>query len=267
MGIPLRRGRSFDERDVPDATHVALISESLAETRWPGEDPIGKWIEFGNMDGDLTPFMIVGVVGDVRDRALGAIPRPTFYGNARQRPTRTLEYSVVMRAADDATALIPSARAVVRELRADVPVEFRTVDEIVSSSVSDRRFVLLLLGFFAATALLLAVTGIYGVISYLAAQRTKEMGIRLALGAATGQVSRLLVGQGAALALIGVGIGLLAALGLTRLLGSLLYDVGAADPVTFGAAALLLGGVAVLASYLPARRVSRLDPMSTLRRE
>jgi ABC-type antimicrobial peptide transport system permease subunit len=267
MGIPLRRGRFFDERDVPDATHVALISQSLAETRWPGEDPIGKWIEFGNMDGDLTPFMIVGVVGDVRDRALGAIPRPTFYGNARQRPTRTLEYSVVMRAADDATALIPSARAVVRELRADVPVEFRTVDEIVSSSVSDRRFVLLLLGFFAATALLLAVTGIYGVISYLAAQRTKEMGIRLALGAATGQVSRLLVGQGAALALIGVGIGLLAALGLTRLLGSLLYDVGAADPVTFGAAALLLGGVAVLASYLPARRVSRLDPMSTLRRE
>jgi ABC-type antimicrobial peptide transport system permease subunit len=133
--------------------------------------------------------------------------------------------------------------------------------------VSDRRFVLLLLGFFAATALLLAVTGIYGVISYLAAQRTKEMGIRLALGAATGQVSRLLVGQGAALALIGVGIGLFAALGLTRLLGSLLYGVGAADPVTFGAAALLLGGVAVLASYLPARRVSRLDPMSTLRRE
>jgi predicted permease len=267
MGIPLLRGRFFDERDEPSATHVALISQSLAETRWPAEDAIGKWIEFGNMDGDFTPFMVVGIVGDVRERALGGDPRPTFYGHARQRPTRTLEYHVVMRAEGDPSTLTVPAGAIVRELRSDVPVRFRTVEQIVSSSVSDRRFVLLLLGFFAATALLLAVTGIYGVISYLAAQRTKEMGIRLALGAATGQVSRLLVGQGALLALIGVGIGLLAALSLTRLLGSLLYDVGAADPVTFGAAALLLGGVAVLASYVPARRVSRLDPMSTLRRE
>ncbi len=264
MDIPLLRGRLFDEGDGPEAPHVAVISESLAESRWPGEDPIGRFVEYGNMDGDLRPFTIVGVVGDIRERGLDAEPRATFYGNARQRPRFTFTYHVAIAVPGDPGAIITAARAIVHELNPDAAMRFRTLEQVFAGSLADRRFTFLLLGVFGATALLLAVIGVYGVIAYLASLRTREIGIRLALGAPASSVLRMLLGQGAALALIGVAIGLAGALALTRLLGDLLYDVGTLDPVTFLAVATLLAAVGILASYIPARRAQRIDPMATL---
>ncbi|MGH7482292.1 MAG: FtsX-like permease family protein, partial [Longimicrobiales bacterium] len=267
MGIPLIRGRLFEERDGPDAPHVAVISQSLAETRWPDEDPIGKLIEYGNMDGDLRPFTIVGIVGDVREASLEAEPRPTFYAYSRQRPRVTFRYHVVMRGSADPTTLASSARRIVRELNPEVPIRFRSLEQVRSASLSDRRFTLFLLIGFGATALLVATMGIYGVISYLAAQRTKEIGIRLALGARSRNVLGLMVRQGLVLALAGLAIGVAAAFATSRLLASLLYGVGATDVATFLAVPLILLAVALLASYVPARRATKVDPMIALRTE
>lgn len=267
MGIPLLRGRLFDDRDRPDAPHVAVISESLAESRWPGQDPLGRLIEFGNMDGDLRPFTVVGVVGDVREQSTAALPRPTIYASASQRPGKTYNYHIALRGAADQATMVAAARRIVAELNPNVPVRFRTLEQIFSESLAERRFTLLLLGAFGATALLLAVLGIYGVISYLASQRTREIGIRIAIGARPADVRRLLMGQGAGLAAIGIAIGLVLAVGLTRFLAGLLYEVNALDPVTLVGVSLALGLVALLASYLPARRASRVDPMVTLRSE
>ncbi|HEX7117859.1 MAG TPA: ABC transporter permease [Longimicrobiales bacterium] len=268
MGIPLVSGRLFDGRDAPDAPHVAVISESLARTRWPGEDPIGKLIQFGNMDGDLQVFRIVGVVGDVRDESIEAEPTPTFYGNAVQR-TLSLSGPIhfVLRGTGDPAATIAAARRVVRELAPTLPPRFRTFEQIFSASLAERRFSVVLLGLFALTALLVAAAGLYGVVSYLVAQRTQEVGIRMALGAQAGDVLRMVVGQGARLAGLGVACGLAAALGLTRFLSGMLYGVGAADPVTFVGIGLLLGAVALLASWIPARRATGVDPMVALRGE
>jgi putative ABC transport system permease protein len=265
MGIPLVRGRLFDDRDGPGAPHVAVISEALARSRWPSQDPIGKIIQFGGMDGDLTPFTIVGVVGDVRERGLDADPRPMFYAHYRQRTRQIASMSYVLRGPADPGTVAAAARAAVRALAPDVPPRVRTIETVVAESIADRRFTLVLLGVFGAAALLLAMLGIYSVTSYLVAQRQAEIGVRLALGARREDVLRLVVGHGALLTGAGVVIGVVASVGLTRLLGGLLYGVGATDPVTFGAAVAALAGVALLASWLPARRAARLDPMRVLR--
>jgi putative ABC transport system permease protein len=267
MGIPLVRGRLFDERDTPETAHAAVVSRSLAERAWPGEDPIGKWIQYGGMDGDLRPFVIVGVVGDVRERSLDAEPQPTFYANVRQRPGGVGGPHNIILQGGDPQAVTTVARGVIREMNPGLPVRFRTLEGVFSASLSDRRFSLLLLGVFAATALVLAVTGIYGIISYLVAQRTREIGIRLALGAPAGAVLGTVVRSGVLLAAMGVAVGLVSALAATRLLSGLLFGIGTRDPVTFAAVPLLLLGVAALASYLPARRTTRVDPMIVMRAE
>jgi putative ABC transport system permease protein len=267
MGIPLVRGRLFDERDAADAPHVAVISASLAQTRWPDEDPIGKLIFFGNMDGDLRPLTIVGVVGDVHDRGIGAPTRPTFYADYRQRPNRASEFHLAIRGRADAASLTTLARRIARELGPTVPTRFQTLEDVVSASLADRRFVLLLLGVFGGLALLLATTGVYGVIAYMASQRTPEIGIRMALGARGADVVRLLVGQGVAFAVAGIAVGLVAALALTRFLSSLLYGVGATDPLSFATTSLMLLLAALAASWIPARRAARVDPMQALRYE
>jgi putative ABC transport system permease protein len=267
LGIPLLRGRLFSDRDTMDAPHVALISDSLARQKWPNEDPTGHAIEFGNMDGDLRLLTIIGVVGDVRERSLEKPPRPTIYVNYRQRPQATYNFSAVVRTAGDPSSVIASARKIVRELDPDVPPSTSSFTTIFAASTSGRRFNLLLFGIFAGTALLLAIAGIYGVLAYSVARRTREMGVRMALGATGGNVMRLILGQAAVTTGIGIFLGLVGSFILMRSLQSMLFQVGAADPLTFVAVALLLLAVALLAAYLPARRATKVDPNVALRYE
>jgi putative ABC transport system permease protein len=267
LGIPLLRGRLFDDRDTMDAPHVALISESLAREKWPNEDPTGHTIEFGNMDGDLRLLTVIGVVGDVRERSLEKPPRPTIYVNYRQRPQATYHFSAVVRTAGDPASVIASARKIVRDLDPDVPPSTSSFTTIFAASTSGRRFNLVLFGIFAGTALLLALAGIYGVLAYSVARRTREMGVRMALGATAANVMRLILGQAAVTTGIGVLLGLVGSFILMRSLQSMLYEVGAADPLTFAAVALLLLVVALLAAYLPARRATKVDPNVALRYE
>ncbi len=269
MNIPLLRGRLLDERDGPDAPHAAVITASLAETRWPGEDPIGKIIEFGNMDGDLTPFTVVGVVGDVRERNLARPPRPTLYGSYRQRPTKASRMTLVMAGEalrDDGqlARVSAAARQALRDVRPDVPPQLHSIETVLASSVADRRFTLVLIGAFGGAALLLATLGVYGLVSFLAVQRKSEMAIRVAVGAAPADVFRLVLSEGARLGLLGVAVGAVVALALTRTISGLLYDVPPTDPLAYGAVALLLILVPAMASMLPARRAARVDPMRDL---
>jgi predicted permease len=265
MHIPLLKGRLFDERDTRESPHVAVISESLAKKRWPNEDPLGKVIQFGNMDGDLHPFTIVGVVGDVREESLASEPRPTFYADYRQRPWAAYTFNIVMQGNVENASAIAAARRAVSDLRPDVPPRFRTIETVVSTSVADRRFTLLLIGVFGASALLLATLGVYGVISYLVTQRRQEIGVRIALGAQSADVVKLVLRQGALLAAIGIIVGGAAALALTRLIRGMLFGVSTTDPLAFGAVILGMLAVALLASFIPARRAAGIAPMSILR--
>jgi predicted permease len=271
LNIPLLRGRMFQAADAPHdardpyAPDAALVSASLAIAKWPGQDPIGKIIEYGNMDGNLRPYSVVGVVGDIRDQSLAVDPTPTFYANLSQRPNAAGNLHIVLRATGDPAPVIASARAIVRQLRPDVPVTLQTIETIVSDSVSDRRFVLVLVGVFGVTALGLATLGVYSVISYLVTQRRQELGVRIALGAQSGDVLRLVLRQGAVLAVSGIAVGTVAALYLTRLLKGLVYGVSTTDPIAFGGVVALLVAVALVASFVPARRATQVDPMSVLR--
>ncbi len=267
LGIPLLRGRLFDERDTFDSPPVALISQSLARERWPHEDPLGRTIEFGNIDGDLRLLTVVGVVGDVHDASLEAAPKPTIYVNYRQRPQATVHFTLVLRTKAEPAGIIPAARKVVRELDPNLPPSFSTFSQVVDGSLRARRFNLTLVGVFAGTALLLALAGIYGVMAYSVTRRTHEIGVRVALGAHPGDVLRLILAQGLLTAAAGVAAGIAGAIALTRAMQSLLYGVSPTDPLTFAAVALLLAAVALLASYLPARRATKVDPMVALRYE
>ena len=265
LHIPLVRGRLFDDRDGPSAPPAAVINTALARKQWPNESPLGKIIQFGNMDGDLRPFTIVGVVGDIREASLADAPEPTFYAYYRQRPVKASSFYFVIDGSGAPASVIASARRVLHDLRPDIPPRFRTMDTVLADSLADRRFTLLLLGAFGAAALLLATLGVYSVISFLVTQRRQEIGVRVALGARSEDVLRLVLRQGATLALAGLLVGAVAALGLTRLIAGLLYGVSATDPVSFVAVMALLTLVALLASFIPARRAARVDPMTVLR--
>jgi putative ABC transport system permease protein len=265
MNIPLIRGRLFNSGDVESAPHVGVISASLSKAKWPNENPIGKVVQYGNMDGDLRPFTIVGVVGDVRDQSLASDPGPTFYAYQPQRQHAAQTFHVVMQTAGDPAPVMASARAIVRELRPDVPPVVRTMETVVAASVADRRFVLVLVGVFGGAALLLATLGVYSVISYLVTQRRQEIGVRIALGAQRGDVLSLVLRQGAVLALLGIAIGAAGALFLTRLLKGLVFGVSTTDPVAFVGVIVLLTAVALVASWMPALRATKVDPMDVLR--
>ncbi|MBZ5704672.1 MAG: ABC transporter permease [Acidobacteriia bacterium] len=267
LEIPLVRGRLFNDTDTMNSPHVALISQSLAKEKWPNQDPLGHQIEFGNMDGDLRLLTVVGVVGDVHTAALERPARPTIYVDFAQRPQSTANFAVVIRTAADPAAVIATARQIVRELDPDIPPKFETFDQVVSASLSARRFNLLLVGIFAAAALLLAIAGIYGVTAYSVTRRTSEIGVRMALGATPAGVLRLVLGQGMLVISAGVIAGLLGSLALTRTMNSLLFGLTATDPITFAAVAVLLILVALVACYIPARRAAKVDPMVALRYE
>jgi predicted permease len=268
MGIPLVRGRMFGEQDDWNSPHVALISQSLARQRWPNQDPIGQVIDFGNMDGNLKPLTIIGIIGDVRARGLDLPPSPIIYVDYRQRGLNANSSpTIVMRSAAPTGEIVSAARSIFHDLAPDVPVKFSTFADEMGGWLADRRFLLLLVGLFAAAALALAAVGIYGVVAFSVTRRTQEIGIRMALGAQRSNVLRMILGEGARLAVLGVAIGIAASFVITRLLSSLLFGVNATDPITFAGVAALLSLVALLASYLPARRAMRLDPNTALHYE
>jgi predicted permease len=267
-GIPLIRGRMFNTQDGPDAPHVALITQTLARNRWPHSDPVGQQIFFGNMDGIMKPLTIVGVVGDIRAEGLDQPSTPVIFVDYRQRGlAQNSSPAIVFRTSLPPSAIIPSVRSIFRELNPNIPVEFSTFAEALGGWTAEKRFLLLLAGIFAGAALLLAAVGIYGLVAQSVTRRTQEIGIRIALGAQRSDVLRLIVGEGARLAAIGLVIGVAASLAATQLISSLLYGVKATDPLTFLVVAVLLSAVALLASYIPARRAMRLDPMIALRYE
>jgi predicted permease len=264
MGIPLMKGRLLVESDVAGAPHVAVISQSLAEAQWPGRDPLGRWIQFGNMDGDLHGMQVVGVVGDVRELTPEALPGPTLYASYRQRPGQAGRFSVIVRGPRPDT-LGDSVRRVIHALNADVPVTVRSVATAFDSAIGNRRFNLWLIAVFGAAALALATLGVYGIVVFMVSQRTREMGIRMALGAEPGSLVRLIVRRGVMLAGIGVAAGLVLAVTLTGVIKSLLFGIRPTDPIVFLAGGLLTLAAAMTASYLPARRILRQGPASTLR--
>jgi len=267
LGIPLKRGRYFTDQDRSATSGVLLINETMAQRFWPNEDPLGKRLKWG-LPGSENPWLtIVGVVGDVKDGRLNAETRPhTYEPYVQSNLIRFLR--VVLRGAHGQQRLAAAMRAQVWALDRDLPVsDLQTMEQIVVDSVAPQRFNTILLGSFAAVALVLACVGIYGVMAYLVTQRTQEIGIRMALGAQQRDVFQSVVGQAMMLVLIGLAIGLVAALCVTRLLSSLLYGIGATDPVTFTMVSLLLMGVAFLASVIPGYRASRVDPMVALRCE
>ncbi len=263
MGIPLLRGRPFDERRPGDAQNKIIVNETLARRHWPGEDPIGKRLKVSWSDNREDE--IVGVVGDVRMAELETEARATTYWPFARNPYTTMTITV---RTGSATSVVPSIRTILRELDPNLALaDIRTMDEVVSRSVAQRRLMMVVLGIFAGAALLLAAVGIYGVIAYSVTQRTQEIGIRVALGATSGDVLRMVVGNAAWLAAAGILIGGFAAFLLTKLMTDLLFEVQPFDPVTFAAVAAVLVTVALLASYLPGRRATRVDPVVALRAE
>ncbi|HEV8217311.1 MAG TPA: ABC transporter permease [Gemmatimonadaceae bacterium] len=264
MNIPLLSGRLMDDNDRDGAAEVAVVNATLAKKQWPNESPIGKVIEFGNIDGDLAPLTVVGVVGDTREEQLASDPPATIYVSYRQRPGNDNGMYVVMSTNAEAST-IATARQTFRQVRADVPMRFQTIEDIVGRSVASQRFMLFVVGVFGAVALVLASLGVYSVISYLVAQRGREISIRVALGARATDIVRLVVRQGIQLVVIGVVVGGVAALFATRVLTQMLYGTKPTDPVTFAGMVLTLAFVALVASYLPARRASKAEPMDVLR--
>jgi len=265
LAVPLIRGRIFDERDGPNSPHVAVISESLARERWPNQDPIGHTIEFGNMDGDLRLLTIVGIVGDIHDYGLDVPARPTVYVNLFQRPRSTITLTIL--SDGDTQSLASTARGILQDLDPELPARFRPFSQVYSASLGSRKFNVILIGFFGIVALLLATVGVFGVMAYSVSRRTREIGVRVALGAGSGDVLRMILSQGLRTIFIGVAIGIAGSLALTRTMESLLFGVTATDPLTFGVVTLLLIGAALLACYVPARRATRVDPLVALRYE
>ncbi|MGI8509557.1 MAG: FtsX-like permease family protein, partial [Gemmatimonadaceae bacterium] len=280
LSIPVERGRLFDERDRAGVPDVALVNRAFADQFFPGVDPIGKRVRnltndmarYSNSAGHWVPnygadrwITIVGVVGNVRDASLTAPTAPTIYVNPFQRPYRAQSAFLTVKTTVPPATLVNAIRPLLK--RRGVPIEFETMDARMSESIAGRRFSASVLGFFAGVALVLAAIGIYGVVSYQVVQRTREMGIRMALGAQPGQVRSLIVRNSMRVVALGLAVGVLATPLLTRALQSFLFDVHGADPGTLVIVLALFIVVAIVASLIPANRATRLDPVLALRCE
>jgi putative ABC transport system permease protein len=269
IGIPIKRGRGFTNDDREGTSRVVVINESAARQYFPGEDPLGKSIALGWGKGPGKPKAggeVVGIVGDVKDAGLSEPNPPEIYLPLRQWPVSSM--SVVVQTVTPPTSLVDAVRSEVYSVDPNLPVSnVRTLDQIVAKSISQPRFYTTLLGIFAGVALALAAIGIFGVLSYAVAQRTREIGIRVALGARERSVVNLVVGQAMALVMAGVAVGTLAALVLSQTMTKMLFHVTPTDPVTFGGVALVLIVVALVASYMPARKATHVDPIVALRTE
>ncbi len=265
MGTPLLQGRDFSDSDQADAPGVVIINSYLARQYFPNQDPLGRRIDMGFRSGIL--LQIIGVVGDVRHETLQADVHPGMYLPYAQAPTR-LPLILLLRGASNPATLASAVRLQVHDLDPQLPVyDVKTMNQVLSAAVARPRFVTFLMTAFAGIAVLLAVVGIYGVMSYTVAQSTRELGIRMALGAQRRSILKLVIGRGLTLTLLGICIGLVGALGLTRLMASLLFGVTATDAMTFIGVPAILIVVTLLACYLPARRATRVDPMVALRCE
>jgi predicted permease len=269
MGIPTLRGRSFETNDTADRPPVVVVNRSLAKRFWPGEEAVGKRLKVGPADSPNPWATVVGVVGDVRQNDLHGEQGLEMYAPYMQDPRGFVApRDLVVRTRSNAASMVDAIRAAVWAVDKDQPVSsVRTMEQVYAVAVSRERFNALLLGLFAALALVLALVGLYGVMSYAVTQRTHEIGVRMALGAQKGEVLRLIIKQGMALTFLGVALGLGVALAVTRLMTGILYGVTATDPITFAAVAILLAVVAFLACYIPARRATKVDPLVALRYE
>ena len=265
MRIPLLEGRQFTEQDRADAPHVVVVNEALAHRFFPGQRALGKRLGLED-DGKLLWAEIIGVVGNVKHRSLDAEIKPELYEPYHQSPRNFM--SLVVRTAVEPSSMIAAIRDQVLSLDRDQPVfEIKTMEELLSQTLAQSRFIMLLLGIFSALAMALAAVGIYGVMAFFVTQRHKEIGIRMALGAQRRDVLKLVVVEGMGLAVIGVALGLAASFALTRIIANLLFGIGPTDPMTLIGVSFLLASVAFLACWIPARRASRLDPIVTLRAE
>jgi putative ABC transport system permease protein len=263
LQIPLLKGRQFTAQDSKDAPGAIIVNDILARTLWPNEDPIGKRLTVGF---EKTPRQIIGVVGNIKQTTLDATARAAMYMPHLQSPNSGM--TVLVRTTGEPLAMTAAVREQVRALDKDVPIyHIQTMDQVLGSSVAQPRFSMLVVGLFAALALVLAVVGIYGVMAYSVSRRAHEIGVRMALGARTSQVMKLVLKEGMTLTLVGIAIGIFGAFALTRMMATLLFGVGPKDPLTFMGVAALLAAVAFVACYIPARRATRVDPLVALRYE
>jgi putative ABC transport system permease protein len=263
MKIPILQGRTFTTQESMAGAPLVLVDETLARRFWPNGDALGKYLKYDSP----TPHEIIGIVGSVKYFGSESLPRIRLYSPLGRMRLNTATLSVRMKS-PDTTGIMASVKREIHNIDSDLPVrEGQMMDQIFARQASLRKFNTVLLGLFSAVALLLSVVGIYGVMSYTVIQRTREIGIRMALGAKTVDLFKLIVGEGMLLVIIGLSIGLVAALAMTRVMSSLLFGVSATDPATFAAVLLLLMVVALLACFIPARRATRVSPMVALRHE
>ena len=263
-GIPLLAGRSFDERDRADGNHVAVVSAAAARAAWGDADPLGRRIQYGNMDGDMHVLTVVGVVGDVHERSLDRAPVGAVYVDLDQRPLAAAAFNLVVRSSLELSALAPSLRRLLENHAADMPYALAPLADLRSNALAERRISLVLLSAFGLIALVLAVGGLYGLMAYSVGQRRHEFALRQALGADRGRVMRLVLRSGLGIGAAGIVVGLALALAGSRLATNLLYGVASTDPLTLGGVALLLLGTILLACLLPARRASAIAPGEAL---
>jgi predicted permease len=261
LGIPIRAGRDFDERDSSTVPHVAIVNETFARLHFPGEDPIGRTLITGMAQ---LPSQVIGVVADVRSESLNEPPEADYFLPSLQRPE--LFTNILLRTNAPPTAVTPLVREALRAVDPDLPLlQPQLLSTRIAQTVADRKLALVLLASFAALALFLACLGVYSVMAHLVAFRTNEIGIRMALGASPGAVMRMVLGHGRRLTLVGIGIGIAGGFAVSRLLRQVLFEVDAADPVIYLAVSATLLLVAEFASFLPARRATRIDPVIALR--
>ena len=268
LEIPIKQGRSLMASDIETSEPVIVINETMARQYWPNEDPVGKRMAIGESSKDTSWRTIVGVARDSKHASLSEPTVPTAFIAYRQDLESWPRMGFVIKAKADPASLAPAVRTELASIDWAQPVyAIEPMDKLLTTSVAQRRFIMLLLGSLSAIALTLAMVGVYGVISFSVSERTQEIGIRMALGARAVDVLRMVLGQGMRVSLIGIVIGLSAAFGLTRLLASLLFEVSPTDLRTFSIVAAVLGAVAFLACYIPARRATKVDPLVALRYE
>jgi predicted permease len=269
MGIPIVAGRGFNAAELNETRRVVIVNQAFVDKHLPGEDPLGRKVVIDMREQKVdeeNPSTIIGVSGSVRQMAPGEEAKPHAYWPMPELPYSRM--TVLVKTASDPLSVVSRIRYELRQMDPETPMaSIASMDQLVSDSISRSRFVMFVLGVFALVALLLTAVGIYGVIAYGVAQRRHEIGIRMALGAQRGNVLGLVLGQGTRLILIGVGIGVVAALALTRSMRSLLYGISATDPITFGSVILILAAVAFLATFVPARQATQVSPIIALRYE